>query len=469
MTIDGSHALAVRRLEGGRRPDGPGVRPLLRHAHRLLPRRLPDRARTTPGAMLHGFLSYLMRCTVTGEPYTVFGYGGKQVRDNIHSADLVRAFEAFHARAAARRRSTTSAAGATATARCSRRSTLCERDRRPRARLGAERRGAHGRPPLVDQRPAPRSRRDYPGLGARSTTCEAILREIHDQNVERWQRGVVKLSVVIPARNEAELDRRRRCSRSPTTLERERHRLRDHRGRRRAAPTAPARRSSSAIAAARPARCAACARPTATASGFAVRAGLEAFEGDAVAIVMADGSDDPRDLVLYYRAARGGLRLRVRLALHAGRGGHRLPAPQARDQPGRQLGHPRALPARLQRHDQRLQGVPARGDRERSSRCSRTTSTSPSSCRSRRSSAATATRSCPISWRNRAGGRSKLDLREMGSRYLFIVLYVVPRAPPEPRATTGAPASTRVRATGTPRCCNAEPGDRQTPTAGPTE
>src|SRR3712207_9514574 len=48
------------------------------------------------GAMLHGFLSYLMRCTVTGERYTVFGYGAKQVRDNINSADLVRAVEAFH-------------------------------------------------------------------------------------------------------------------------------------------------------------------------------------------------------------------------------------------------------------------------------------------------------------------------------------------------------------------------------------
>jgi CDP-paratose 2-epimerase len=47
------------------------------------------------GTQLHGFLSYLMRCTITGRPYTVFGYGGKQVRDNIHSADLVAAFEAF--------------------------------------------------------------------------------------------------------------------------------------------------------------------------------------------------------------------------------------------------------------------------------------------------------------------------------------------------------------------------------------
>src|SRR3954462_10931613 len=48
------------------------------------------------GAQLHGFLAYLMRCTVAGEPYTVFGYDGKQVRDNIHCRDVVRAFEAFH-------------------------------------------------------------------------------------------------------------------------------------------------------------------------------------------------------------------------------------------------------------------------------------------------------------------------------------------------------------------------------------
>ena len=47
------------------------------------------------GTELHGFLSYLMKCTVTGRPYRVFGYGGKQVRDNIHSFDLVEAFAAF--------------------------------------------------------------------------------------------------------------------------------------------------------------------------------------------------------------------------------------------------------------------------------------------------------------------------------------------------------------------------------------
>ncbi|CAN5638677.1 NAD-dependent epimerase/dehydratase family protein [soil metagenome] len=47
------------------------------------------------GTELHGFLSYLMKCTVTGRPYRVFGYNGKQVRDNIHSFDLVEAFAAF--------------------------------------------------------------------------------------------------------------------------------------------------------------------------------------------------------------------------------------------------------------------------------------------------------------------------------------------------------------------------------------
>jgi CDP-paratose 2-epimerase len=45
------------------------------------------------GAELHGFLAYLMKCVVTGRPYTVYGYNGKQVRDNIHSGDLVAAFE----------------------------------------------------------------------------------------------------------------------------------------------------------------------------------------------------------------------------------------------------------------------------------------------------------------------------------------------------------------------------------------
>jgi CDP-paratose 2-epimerase len=47
------------------------------------------------GAELHGFLAYLAKCAVSGRQYTVFGYKAKQVRDNIHSADLVNAFWHF--------------------------------------------------------------------------------------------------------------------------------------------------------------------------------------------------------------------------------------------------------------------------------------------------------------------------------------------------------------------------------------
>lgn len=46
-------------------------------------------------AELHGFLAYLVKCAITGKTYTIYGYKGKQVRDNIHSYDLVNAFWHF--------------------------------------------------------------------------------------------------------------------------------------------------------------------------------------------------------------------------------------------------------------------------------------------------------------------------------------------------------------------------------------
>lgn len=48
------------------------------------------------GAKLHGFLSYLMKCAITKDHYTIFGYKGKQVRDNIHAWDLVNMFWHFY-------------------------------------------------------------------------------------------------------------------------------------------------------------------------------------------------------------------------------------------------------------------------------------------------------------------------------------------------------------------------------------
>ena len=47
------------------------------------------------GVELHGFLSYIVKCAVIGKQYTIFGYKGKQVRDQIHSEDVIKAFESF--------------------------------------------------------------------------------------------------------------------------------------------------------------------------------------------------------------------------------------------------------------------------------------------------------------------------------------------------------------------------------------
>lgn len=50
------------------------------------------------GAMLHGFLAFLVQCAIVGEPYTILGYKGKQVRDNIHARDLVGMFWSYYQR-----------------------------------------------------------------------------------------------------------------------------------------------------------------------------------------------------------------------------------------------------------------------------------------------------------------------------------------------------------------------------------
>jgi CDP-paratose 2-epimerase len=136
------------------------------------------------GAMLHGFLSYLMRCTITGEPYTVFGYDGKQVRDNIHSADLVAAFEEF-------KRAPRSAAvyniGGGRRSNCSMLEAIdvCERiaGRELHWELSDQARKGDHRWWISDLAPF---ETDYPGWRIRYDV-DAILREIHDQNVERWQ------------------------------------------------------------------------------------------------------------------------------------------------------------------------------------------------------------------------------------------------------------------------------------------
>ena len=135
------------------------------------------------GAQLHGFLSYLMRCALTGEPYTVIGHGGKQVRDNLHSADVVAAVLAFHAdpepgavfNLGGGRHSNCSVLEAI---------ELCEQitgrelpwQLDPLARKGDHRWW------ISDLRPF---QARYRSWQVRYGT-EAILREIHDHNADRW-------------------------------------------------------------------------------------------------------------------------------------------------------------------------------------------------------------------------------------------------------------------------------------------
>jgi CDP-paratose 2-epimerase len=139
------------------------------------------------GARLHGFLSYLMRCTVTGERYTVYGYDGKQVRDNIHSADVVRAIAAFHETP---RPAAVYNIGGGRESNCSMLEAIALSEQIAGRELDWELGEA---PRIGDHRwwisDLDEFRRDYPEWGL-NYGIEEILREIYDQNVERWSVAV---------------------------------------------------------------------------------------------------------------------------------------------------------------------------------------------------------------------------------------------------------------------------------------
>ena len=136
------------------------------------------------GTMLHGFLAYLMKCTVTGTPYRVFGYKGKQVRDNIHSADLVRAFHAF---VEAPRAGEVYNIGGSRFSHCSMLEAiaLCEEIAGRTLTWTYEdqnRIGDH----IWYVSDTGKFRRHYPDW-VQQYDARALLQDIHDQNVERWQ------------------------------------------------------------------------------------------------------------------------------------------------------------------------------------------------------------------------------------------------------------------------------------------
>jgi len=139
------------------------------------------------GTQLHGFLSYLMRATVTGEPYTVFGYVGKQVRDNIHSADLVAAFEHFHLDARAGGAVYNIGGGRFSNCSMLEAIELCQRvaGRELNWALSEQNRIGDHRWWISDVRPFAE---DFPGWKL-TRDLESIVRELHEQNAERWLAG----------------------------------------------------------------------------------------------------------------------------------------------------------------------------------------------------------------------------------------------------------------------------------------
>ncbi|MEJ7826473.1 MAG: SDR family NAD(P)-dependent oxidoreductase [Solirubrobacteraceae bacterium] len=148
------------------------------------------------GAKPHGFLSYLMRCTATGEPYTIFGYGAKQVRDNLHAADMVSAFVAFQ-------RSPRAAAvyniGGGRVSNCSMQEAISLSEQiagRPLdLQLSGEARMGDHRWWISD---LSEFQRDYPEWQV-EYGVEEILRQIHAAGVERWTRPGVEASAAAPA------------------------------------------------------------------------------------------------------------------------------------------------------------------------------------------------------------------------------------------------------------------------------
>jgi len=157
--------------------------------------------------------------------------------------------------------------------------------------------------------------------------------------------------------------------------------------------------------------------------GFSVRAGLDVFEKDAVAIVMADGSDDPEDLVLYHETLRGGYDCAF--------GSRFITGSSIHDYPRFKLALNRVVNWGI-----RALFRSGYNDTTNAFKAYRRevietvqpllsnhfnlTVELPLKALIRGHTYAVV----PISWRNRRAGESKLSLQEMGSRYAFMVLYV---------------------------------------------
>jgi dolichol-phosphate mannosyltransferase len=157
--------------------------------------------------------------------------------------------------------------------------------------------------------------------------------------------------------------------------------------------------------------------------GMAVRAGLDVYTGDAVAIFMADSSDDPADLVRYHAVLEEGFDCAF--------GSRFMPGAQVRDYPRLKLAINRL--ANLFIRAIFLHGYNDTTNAFKAYRREVIDSVSPLLSHHFNLTVelplkaivrGSSYRVIPISWTNRVSGESKLAMREMGSRYMFIVLYV---------------------------------------------
>lgn len=157
--------------------------------------------------------------------------------------------------------------------------------------------------------------------------------------------------------------------------------------------------------------------------GFAVRSGLEQFGGDAVAIMMADGSDSPEDLVAYYRLLEEGYE--CAFGSRFIKGGRVIDYPRTKLIMNRIVNFGIRVLFRLGYNDTTNAFKAYRREvieaiQPLLSHHFNLTVELPLKAVVRGFSYGVV----PISWTNRKAGVSKLALTEMGSRYLFIVLYV---------------------------------------------